>query len=314
MYNDRFLKGYIREIESLEGKGKIKEAIEICKAGLLIDNNDTTLQNKKKQLEGLLQSSGTPLTQSLMRYIRFFLFANIILYCLPYFGGSSSYYRSLYADLTVNILTLYMNIGIPQFSAISAYIQKAISDPSTMKIFYAILLLFGRTYFMALFPILLSHLVIFTPELFTLIQSQLPPFESTISPLLSKYAPQVHFQQLASMFSKNQLNNFKYQLVQLSAFSEVMLGVYFIIEVILPTRNIMMTMIYWQYLQMRYIFDKSGSIHLAFLQLDKQIITFVSYKFVPSIVKNLYMKLKSFLAQKVTRNPNESPMSKCCIM
>lgn len=41
------------------------------------------------------------------------------------------------------------------------------------------------------------------------------------------------------------------QIVAMAAYCEVMQGILLIVELILPTRNIMYTLIWWQYLQAR---------------------------------------------------------------
>ena len=318
----RFVKGYIREIESLHGKGKFKEAIEVCKAGLLIDPDDRSLQSKKRQLEDLLRTSNGSFLQSVLRYLRLFLFVNMLCYVLPFGLSQGAYSRTLYSEVALNLVALYSSYGLPQqFSTagFKEYLQK-LDYGLFMKLFYAVLLIFGRPYVMALLPILLTQLTNVTSDIFKWIQMQLPILEPKVAPLLRTYAPQFQYQQLTQIFSPNQVNNFNFQLVRLAAYTEVLQGVYFIVEIILPTRNLMFTMLFWQFLQMRYITDKSGHIKAAFVELDGQIMKLLSYKFVPSIALTLYSKLKVFLYNKVSmsqdpsRNSNSSMLSKCTIM
>ena len=42
------------------------------------------------------------------------------------------------------------------------------------------------------------------------------------------------------------------QIVSMAAYCEVMQGILLVVELILPTRNIMYTVIWWQYLQARW--------------------------------------------------------------
>jgi hypothetical protein len=59
--------------------------------------------------------------------------------------------------------------------------------------------------------------------------------------------------QMASSFltSPFPLPSFLAQVVSMAAYCEVMQGILLVIELILPTRNIMYTVIWWQYLQAR---------------------------------------------------------------
>lgn len=113
------------------------------------------------------------------------------------------------------------------------------------------------------------------------------------------------------------------QLVNGSAYLEVLQGVFVIAELLLPTRNMMFTVLWWQYLQMRlsihyrmfifhalsghmfrYMMDRSGEVKSAFRSLDQNIQGLLSNRICPPILRSLYDQLKSYLAKKVEVSSN----------
>jgi hypothetical protein len=57
----------------------------------------------------------------------------------------------------------------------------------------------------------------------------------------------------------------------MAATCEVYQGLFLIVELALPTRNVMQLYLWWQYLQMRYMMDSDGSIKGAFAGVDIKI-------------------------------------------
>ena len=63
-----------------------------------------------------------------------------------------------------------------------------------------------------------------------------------------------------------------------AAYSEILQGIFLIVELILPSRNIMLIVLWWQYLQMRYTMDKNGAIKVAFQSFDTQILGLLTHR------------------------------------
>jgi hypothetical protein len=57
----------------------------------------------------------------------------------------------------------------------------------------------------------------------------------------------------------------------MAATCEVYQGLFLIVELALPTRNVMQLYLWWQYLQMRYMMDPNGNIKEAFADVDNKI-------------------------------------------
>ena len=68
------------------------------------------------------------------------------------------------------------------------------------------------------------------------------------------------------------------QLLVGASYCEVLQGIFVIIEILLPTRNLMFVVLWWQYLQMRYMLDKRGHLKEAFKAVDEQITGLLTYR------------------------------------
>ena len=82
--------------------------------------------------------------------------------------------------------------------------------------------------------------------------------------MLARIIPSAANENIAYLFSKPNENNFKTVLRRNAALAEVLQGIFLIIELMLPTRNAVLMFLWWQYLQMRYMADKSGDLIEAF--------------------------------------------------
>jgi hypothetical protein len=123
--------------------------------------------------------------------------------------------------------------------------------------------------------------------------------EAQIKPMIMRFMPALANQDMSTLFNAAAEKQFSFQLVRNAAMCEVMQGVFLIVEMILPTRNLVMAVMWWQYLQMRYMMDKQGHVKAAFFGLDQRISTVISHRLCPKLLGRGYDMLKKFLADKV---------------
>ena len=123
--------------------------------------------------------------------------------------------------------------------------------------------------------------------------------EDKVKPLMMRFAPSLANQDFKEVFSPVIEKKAKVELAKNAAMCEVMQGVFLIVELLLPTRNLMFTFIWWQYLQMRYMGDRDGLIKIAFSSLDLKISNLISHRLCPKVLGRGYDFLKKFLAEKV---------------
>mmetsp|Transcript_23083 Transcript_23083/g.23738 ORF Transcript_23083/g.23738 Transcript_23083/m.23738 type:complete len:418 (-) Transcript_23083:27-1280(-) len=342
-------KGYVRKGDALYSLKKYTECYNAYNYALRITPNDTSVQQKcelaqkairdsvndtqQQQQQQQQQSNSRPSTQpssknntfeSIQNYLRIFLVLNALLYFIPFSSSFSygSYHRFNYTSIINYGISLYLAYGIPQFNM--GYLQRIMLDPTTIYLFLAILLLGGRPYFLGLMPILLTEGVHVAYYISILLQNRMPSVLDRVDSLLVRYLPQLMQKtpdEWRRLGSQSKWKQFSTRIASMSAYCEVMQGILLLFELILPTRNIMYTVIWWQYLQMRYMLDQSGIIKTTFIHVDNRIMTLLSHRLCPSVLLSGYGYLKVFLAKQVQpptaedRNQGLSGMmSKCTVM
>lgn len=99
---------------------------------------------------------------------------------------------------------------------------------------------------------------------------------------------------------------------------EVLIGFVLLIELLLPTRNFLICIMYWQFMRARYMTEMQKPYSTKFLvnafgmvkeQLDGM---FLQSRFIPTIVGKGYSKAQSVLANMV--DPVQASQSKCSVM
>ena len=78
---------------------------------------------------------------------------------------------------------------------------------------------------------------------------------------------------------------------------QVMQGCFLIVELLLPSRNLLLLYLWWQYLQMRYLLDQSDSIKRAFTTVDASIMNLLSHR----LVFHLHVVIQSILTNSNTK-------------
>lgn len=334
-------KGYIRKGDALYSLKKFTECYNAYNYALRITPNDTNVQQKCELAQKAIrdsvgdnqQSNSRPTPQnssknntfeSIQNYLRIFLIINGLLYFIPLSSSFSygSYRRFNYTSIINYGISLYLLHGIPQFNM--AYLQRILLDPTTIYLFLSVLLLGGRPYFLGMMPIFLTEIVHVAYYISTLLQARMPSVLDRVDSLLVRYLPPLmqktpdEWMRLGAQSKWKHLNT---RIASMSAYCEVMQGILLIFELILPTRNIMYTAIWWQYLQMRYMLDQSGLVKTTFIYIDNRIMALLSHRLCPNILLTGYGYLKVFLAKQVQPPTAESRnqglggmMSKCTVM
>jgi len=285
-------------IASSSEKANINEKIE--KAMSMIAGHSNNTNSNTSSSTNTTSKDG--ISSSIQKTLRLAIFVNLILYILPF--GLSSYAAKLFSlsAILVHLITLYNRFGLPKFTM--AYATTLFSDSTTMTLFLALLLLVSKPYLLAMLPIALTEITSYTHDICSFVRSHLPSVQAQLIPLISRFAPSIlggadPTAMLNEVFSPRSEAAINTQLHKGAAYCEVMQGLFVILELILPTRNLMFTIMWWQYLQMRYMIDKSGNIRSAFLALDQQILSVLTNKLCPPMLLGLYNQLKEILAKRV---------------
>lgn len=304
-----WIKGYARKGDAFYANGELKKASAAYAAGLKKDPNDKTLLEKSEQLNASLSKASkariSGYLQTAIRVARYFMLVNVILFwislVIPFFWtgfNRGCYVRASLAQVLLSLLALYNTHGFPKLK--TEYLQALVLDPSTIRLFLAMILMLSQPYALAIASPFLCELSCLLPTFVSYIQQHLPLVEGQLRPLLSRFAPQLADQNLAALLSPAMVNQISFQLVRLAASAEVMQGVYLLVGLVAPTRNLMFTMIWWQYLQMRYMTDTTGHTKHAFSVLDQRISGVLTHRLCPQIANTGYIMLKQYLIKRVS--------------
>lgn len=117
-----------------------------------------------------------------------------------------------------------------------------------------------------------------------------------MSPMLKQFAEQRPSLPLASMIKEHTTNavQHKQSFLEQKADIEVYIGIYLIIVWFFGWSNFFQILIYWQLIRVRYMVNSNTQ--AAFARVDRQIMTYMNHPSCPGIVKQLYIKIRGFLA------------------
>lgn len=146
--------------------------------------------------------------------------------------------------------------------------------------------------------------------------------------MVARYVPSLAQINMNQLFSSSLIPQFTTVLHRLAAQAEVTQGIIHIIELLLPTRSILLFYLWWQYLKLRYMqegSDGSAPLHVAFTDIHRTINGLLANAMVPAIVRTGYGYIAMFLAKQVQLPTREeraagggggisSMLSKCTIM
>ena len=275
-------------------------------------------------------SSGSSVVQpggivgKIIHNTRYLIIFSAMLYLIPIHHSWSFFCYKFFVVLAAGLylVQLYMKHGFPKFS--TEYLQLVMPDPNAMNLFLATILCFSRPYFSALGPIFFSEMSNVSGDVFSYLQKN----QALVTSMLNKYAPSMSHV-TSEIFSPRTIQKINFALLRNAALSEVFHGIYLVVELLLPSRNLMTCMVWWQFLQMQYMVlndtPNLPSNHLkeAFEAVHQKISSVVNHRLCPKLIARGYTMLTKVLADRIKR-PQQSPsasasglsglMSKCTIM
>ena len=321
-------KGYVRKGEALQNLIRLDSAIESFKKASSLDSSLTTSMNEKitfcqrlsaarnqygaswssSSASGSGNSTGTNIvtTKTIVEKgfmaCRSFMLINALLVFLKVLNiplimelSVYSYFRVGAAAALSYVVMLYRAYGVPKFS--QEYAQKLLMEPKFMYFFLACLVMgtSHRSYSLAIQPLVLMEGIDFMKQFCNL----LPGIGNLISAMINTVVGR--FQSGSSwivMSPTDKWNRLSVIFSQLAAKCEVYQGIYLIVEVFTPRRNLLLIALWWQYLQIRYISDTRGCLKAAMHEVDSRILTIVNLQYCPNMVRSGYMFVRAFLAKR----------------
>ena len=322
-------KGWLRKGDALLASKSFTQAYNAYNQAKRLNPSDASIEGKLEQAMGGIRQeadrtsprstsstsssaataspSGNARFTTVMTYARYFLLLCAIL-SIPPLGIKFYCFKAFsLISLVIYGLRLYSRNGFPQFN--SNYAIQLFADEDAILFFQSAILVMSKPYITALGPIVLTELSRLIGENSSFLQDN-PTFVQ-MKPLMDRFFPSLSHMDFASPVTFNKI---RYALTTNAAVCEVVHGVFLLLEMLLPTRNMMMTVIWWQYLQMHYMLEttRSGneqSRHLkaAFAMADQRLSALIAHRMCPKIVGRGYSMLQKFMADKV--KPQSAPAS-----
>lgn len=253
--------------------------------------------------------------RSLQFVMRMYILMNVVMYVLP--GGASSFRRAILGCMVLFGLSLINAHGTPQMNM--QYAGRLVQDPYSQYMFLAFIFLAQRPYFFALIPLCLAELVHAAWYLTCVLSVAAPPVLAIFAGLLDRIMPAALGEAGWSTFSSDR----RWGLINLrvpswAAQVEVMLGVMLIVELVTPNRNLLLLVIFWQFLRLRYMASEHTKI--AFRSLDMRLSYWFFHANAPPFLGNVYSKLRAWMGGMVQMpQQGQQPqggglLSRCSIM
>jgi hypothetical protein len=326
-------KGYSRLGTALFYQKKYAEAKKAFEKGLIKDPNDANLKDGLRNAKAALPNSSLSLReltiggaharfrtfQFALRLILVFAFT---LYWLSWGNPAlAAFAFALFFKVSsINYAAfLFWNHGRPQMNAI--YAQRLVTDPATQTLMFSLLFWFSNPYSIALLPIMLNegvHFCSFAGSLFHAMQLSFGTviLDKVFDPIMPYF--------VGAHTAWHTLNNhgkwaaIYHRTPQVVANLDVAIGLCLVFDLLTPARNIMLLLVYWQLLRIRYMI--SPQLKIAFEQLDQLCTSLVYHPRCPAIVATGYTKMKAMAANMVKMPTVEeqqearAKMGKCSIM
>lgn len=344
-------KGYIRRGDALFSMAKYTEAYNAYNSAHRLDTSDTGVKNKcnlaEKAIRDAATSTGTSTSTSTgsstsrpsskltsaQAYLRLFVLINACVYfCCSFIApsvGRFCYRNFVIASIVDYLLAVYSAHGLPKFSM--EFAQRLMLDPSSMYLFLSLLLLMQRPSVLSMAPLVITAFVHTAHYFHSMVERKSPDTVQKASSLLDKYLPPL-FRLTAAAWSAlspaAKWKLFDSELMSMACYCEVLQGLACLVQLLFPSRNLLTTMMWWQYLQMRVMMEQgrgadisTGGVRAAFVWVDGRISSLLAHAYCPSVLAKGYDMVRTFLVNKAKLpEPGEpapsmsSMIPKCTIM
>nr|CCA15570.1 conserved hypothetical protein [Albugo laibachii Nc14] len=319
-------KGYSRKGAALFQLGRYPEAYRTYQDGLKVDSNNPALLEGLQMVERNLSTSTRTATRSpakpsstvpslrsfLFRdakarfqtfqfLLRNFMLLNFIMYCLPVGIPSHIAYGNFYKVAVLNYVSyLVFSNGIPKFNL--GYAQRILMDPTTQSLCHCLVFWISSTYTLAMVPILLIELVHVAAYLSSFLKVVglantaliRTVNQKAVIPLCGIIISEPTF---ATLSSESKWAKVYHRVPIVAASIDVTIGVALVFELLTPTRNFLLVILYWQLLRIRYMI--SPPLQEAFRNLNAVILSVMHHPRCPAFVGKVYTKLQG-IAKSMT--------------
>ena len=309
-------KGYSRLGAALQKNGEWDDAETTYKLGLkqVPDSSGKAKLNAELLACQGRRPGGTTKPKSnvnmwvtVQSYLRWFIVFNTLVHCVPFVNIAGFGYRNVLLGCLFKYCLTISYHGKPSMTA--EYGIKVVKDLSMHYLFLTfIMLMVGKPNILVLFPLV-------TPDIYLLAGEfavTSPALASTLSSPMKYVAKKMYGTDNYSMLST--------QILAFNCMAEIGLGMTSIFELLTPQRNVIATVILWQFLRTRYML--MDDMKAAFSKLNSSLTYYIGTVPVIGSLWKLVQKLCNYMsAMPEAPTPGSAPKgmmaklaSKCTIM
>ncbi|CAI5713334.1 unnamed protein product [Peronospora destructor] len=281
----------------LEGLRSVEAKLSTQRAGTSYGaSTSTSSPPSAANLQSFLLGSKTNMFQLYQFVLRSLLLLCFVNFWIPVLLSSYEAYANFFKlALITHASYLAFTHGVPRWSAV--YAQRLMLDPAVQVFIFCVVFWFSDPHGMAMIPVFLLEIVHYFAYLHSLLQvlgltdSTVVTFVTSkvLVPLTSVIITDLSFSTLATRAKWAKLNT---RMPQVAANIDVAIGIALLLEMLLPSRNFLLLVLYWQVLRIRYMI--SPQLQEAFRALHGTILTLVNHPRCPAVFSVVYGKIHAF--------------------
>ncbi|UIZ24440.1 hypothetical protein KXD40_008631 [Peronospora effusa] len=282
----------------LEGLRSVEAKLSTQGAGTSYGASTSTSSSPSAAvtLQSFLLGSKINMFQLYQFVLRSLLLLCFVNFWIPVLLSSHGAYTNFFKLALINHASyLAFTHGVPRWSAV--YAQRLMLDPAVQIFFFCFVFWFSDPHGMAMIPVFLLEMVHYFAYLHSLLQvlgladSMVVTLVTSkvLVPLTSVIITDPSFSTLTTRAKWAKLYT---RMPQVAANVDVAIGIALLLEMLLPSRNFLLLVLYWQVLRIRYMV--SPQLQEAFRSLHGTILTLVNHPRCPAVFSVVYGKIHAF--------------------
>ncbi|CAI5728262.1 unnamed protein product [Hyaloperonospora brassicae] len=286
----------------LEGLRAVEAKLSSEKAGLSSGSSSSSspfVPSPATSLKSFLLGSKINMFQLYQFVLRSLLLLFFVNFWAPVLLSSYGAYANFFKVALVNYASyLAFMHGVPRWSA--TYAERLFLDPATQAFFFCLVFWLSPPHSLAMAPVFLQDMV----HYFTYLQSLLQVMgladakvvtlvtSKALVPLTALIISDSSFPALSTRAKWAKLYS---RMPQVAANIDLAIGFAMIVELLLPSRNFLLLVLYWQVMRVRYMI--SPPLQEAFRSLHATILSVVNHPRCPAVVRSVYERIGAFIVK-----------------
>lgn len=220
-----------------------------------------------------------------------------MMYVLPIGGFRYKFYYWSHMFSMINVI-LFIKKNHRNFSFSIAYLQEIMLDSKSHMFFFSLMFYFAPPKSLSLMTLFIYYSMDGFDYLYQLLlhinQSYAYKLYDVGMGIINKMTGDDSFSSFVYIEKRKMFDPI---IQQFTCATQIYVGFFLILELILPTRSFSLLLVYWNYIRFKTTLDYNMS--SVFHKLDEQFLSYANHRFCPGFIKSGYMMLRGFLKKLV---------------